>query len=197
MPVLPTTSTLGFSVMAKGRHGTTLRITSRMIFMLLGLRRILWVRRNGQTRWKVSWGTSQISALNKWVTKWQSYKWMQVQGRNASYYLLTSRWRSTLCGTFGLWSWPSLSTKTGSPTFFQTVWRRGSPTLWVSVQFQFFTKVNWTIIAHRCSLRSLLCRKQGSSGSVLHVQWYIFWLCQQSPDLWKWEEAQVSNMLHS
>lgn len=33
----------------------------------------------------------------------------------------TTRWQFTLCGTFGLWSWPSLSTKTGSPMFSLTV----------------------------------------------------------------------------
>lgn len=71
MLALPTTSTPGFSVRAKGRHETTARITSRMIFTSLGLRRILWVRGSGPTRWRVSWGSSQTSALNKWVAdKW-------------------------------------------------------------------------------------------------------------------------------
>lgn len=53
MLVLPTISTPGFSVRARGRHGMTRRITSHMIFMLLGLKRILWVRGNWQTQWKV------------------------------------------------------------------------------------------------------------------------------------------------
>lgn len=68
------------------------------------------------------------------------YSWVQARSPYASSYLLTTRWRSTPCGTYGSWSWPSLSTRTGSPTFFQTAWRQGSPTLWVSVQFFFF----WT-----------------------------------------------------
>lgn len=65
--------------------------------------------------------------------KVQSY-WLQVQSRKCSC-LLTPRWWSTLCGTFGLWFWPSRSTKIGSHTSFQTAWRQGSPTLWVDTHF--------------------------------------------------------------
>ncbi len=61
-----------------------------------------------------------------------SYSWRMEQRINASHLWLPFRWLFTLCGTFGLWFWPNLSTRTGSPTFFQTVWRRELPTLWVS-----------------------------------------------------------------
>lgn len=108
---------------------------------------------------------------------------------------LASRWRRTLCGTSGLWSWPSLSTKTGSRTFFRTAWRRGSPTLWVRLQLRLFTP--WSLIQDSWLPRSF-CRKQGGGGRVLHVQRHVLRLCQQPPDLRKWEEAQVrSPSVHS
>lgn len=52
---------------------------------------------------------------------------------DASWEVLASRWPFTRCGTFGSSSSPSPSTRTGSLTFFLTVWRRESPTLWVRV----------------------------------------------------------------
>lgn len=101
---------------------------------------------------------------------------------------LTSRWRSTLCGTSGLWSWPSRSTKTGSRTFFRTAWRRGSPTLWVRLQLHLFAP---STLIQDSWLPCSFCRKQGGSGRVLHVQRHVLRLCQQPPDLREWEEAQV------
>lgn len=197
MLVLPTTLTRGFSVRVWGKHRTTPQIIFHMTFTSLALRRILWVRESGPKHWKVSWGISQTLASSRWVTVTKRQLHSDEEQEQTKH-LHASRWRFTHSGTFGLWCWPSQSMKTGSLMCFQIAWRRGLPTLWVSSStsprgFEWLiTKVHINTRAHWGI--STVCRKQGSRGSIFHVQRDVFRLCQQSLDFWKWEKAQVSSV---